>query len=749
MFLGVVLVGITFQFGQPEPPPAPSQEEVHAHFASIVDLMESKYIEAKGETVSNVKIAEVDESKDTNAPLSVEIAPIKWYSCGCCSDEPIKTPFFDNDLAMVSRLDRIQALTISRTSISDSGISALAGSRELRKLSLRANHITDESLKSIARIKTLEELDLSMTQVTGSGLKYLKHLPNLRVLNLEGTPLEDAHLRHLGELRNLEILNLASTPISGVGFAAVDRFEHVKDLNLQSTKLTAEGSAHLPMLPSLVKLNATSSQLGDGSLRALAGSHDLETVWIRGTNLTNDGLRYFRGKQNLKTLSVGSKAIDDDGLKHLAGLRNLHAIDFNGTSIMGEGVVHLRECRQLGSLSIDREGQKGIRLNEGVLETIAGLRELSYLKIDLTTSPDLVVKLDDLPKLRMLEFYCGDAVNRIELSNMPRLERVSILRRNERVWQSDSDLIDPAAVPKINAISLKSLGSEYTGGKVQVRLSLPERLEVSDFENAFFKEITGVVTAEHGQQFRQYEVARINALPKSDPKAVVECLSGPTNRYIRPYIATDHWTKEWSDAFNEFQSTAQYFTLQTARIDEDAPIPVAGLTQLEDFTLIDTDAKHVVFQGIRPGIRELEMRKTSIDTLELFGHAPLMFKQVRKLDRLISHVGKTRGDRLYMFGGGNGPALSGFVCAPKSIELHDFQNVKTCSLRCGNGIEKVEIFGRAPSFHGFQFVPSTIHQITWGDRAPGRWQGEFDTRRRRMLQLQRAKERKARKQSSK
>ena len=76
-----------------------------------------------------------------------------------------------------SKLSCLEALEICNGAITDAGVSALAGLKNLSTLSLGQNpRITDASILQLARATSLVTLNLSRSRVTGAGLMPLARL---------------------------------------------------------------------------------------------------------------------------------------------------------------------------------------------------------------------------------------------------------------------------------------------------------------------------------------------------------------------------------------------------------------------------------------------------------------------------------------------------------------------------------------------------------------------------------------------
>src|SRR6185503_9611169 len=92
-------------------------------------------------------------------------------------------------------------LDLSRTGITDAGLTVLAKMPNLQRLDLRETVIGDEGVRAMAGLKKLETLSLYGTGVTDAGLKALQGLPSLRRLYVGGTPVTEPGLEALRKAR--------------------------------------------------------------------------------------------------------------------------------------------------------------------------------------------------------------------------------------------------------------------------------------------------------------------------------------------------------------------------------------------------------------------------------------------------------------------------------------------------------------------------------------------------------------------
>jgi Leucine-rich repeat (LRR) protein len=200
-------------------------------------------------------------------------------------------------------------LTRERPWVSDAGLKALAGFRNLTTLTVM-DEMIDDRLEEIARHEKLTSLTIFSGRITDSGLEYLAPLRNLTSLNLYSDRVTDAGLKHLAPLKNLTALGLFRAPVT------------------------------------------------DAGLRALAKSHPhLTGLDLAYTNVTDAGLKELAAFKNLTSLRLGGrKTVTEGGLAHLAALENLTELSLDGPRLTAAGVKALGTLTKLKQLSLSLSG---------------------------------------------------------------------------------------------------------------------------------------------------------------------------------------------------------------------------------------------------------------------------------------------------------------------------------------------------------------------------------------------------------
>jgi hypothetical protein len=150
----------------------------------------------------------------------------------------------DNGLEELTRLPRLELLTIVGNRITDSGMVHVARLSTLRVLTLNCN-VTDTGLELLAYLPNLERLDLTQTRITDAGLGHLKNYARLTTLVLNGTQLTDEALPAIAQLKTLQQLYLGHTSVDDAAVASLMHMEQLQLLYVVDTQMTAKGVEEL------------------------------------------------------------------------------------------------------------------------------------------------------------------------------------------------------------------------------------------------------------------------------------------------------------------------------------------------------------------------------------------------------------------------------------------------------------------------------------------------------------------------
>jgi len=289
----------------------------------------------------------------------------------------------DQELLVVASMESLRELVevdLERTYVSASGIMALAGLPQLRRLNLCNTDAADSWMPHIAQLANLEELDLSRTNITDAALPQLVHLRQLRILGLwrtriTGRTLEhlallprleklvlarsavrDEHLGGLAYLRNLRTLDLDKTQITTEALNHVEKLDRLEELWLAFTRVGNRGMACLRNLRNLRSLTLDETQVTDLGLAELQSLAELQELSLYGTEVGNLGMSFLKRLRKLRSLCLSNTLVGDEGLAQLAGLPELTELELNNTRVTDAGLAYLASFPKLQYVSLDTGG---------------------------------------------------------------------------------------------------------------------------------------------------------------------------------------------------------------------------------------------------------------------------------------------------------------------------------------------------------------------------------------------------------
>jgi hypothetical protein len=95
----------------------------------------------------------------------------------------------DSALGHLAAIEALAVLDVSRTNVSDDGLSRLVegGANGLRVLVVQNNAITDAGVERLSRLHALTELHIGGTKISDSSIPHLARLHSLNILNIGQT----------------------------------------------------------------------------------------------------------------------------------------------------------------------------------------------------------------------------------------------------------------------------------------------------------------------------------------------------------------------------------------------------------------------------------------------------------------------------------------------------------------------------------------------------------------------------------
>lgn len=237
----------------------------------------------------------------------------------------------------------------------DADLPAIAAKSGLKRLDLSMTRITDQGLLQLKPLVGLEELNLRYAElITDEGMSAVKGWKQLKRIDLRATKITDTTLGYLGGLNTLESIDAGFAQITDNGIELLSTLPRLKQLTIGGNKLTDTGMQALRLMPTLEYLDVSGPQRTDSGLwsvsltqsgvDAIATLANLRELKVGGTNVTAIHLETLkRGLPRLERLSLHRcKRITDEAIAVLRGWKSLREIDVKDTKVTEVGLRDLR-----------------------------------------------------------------------------------------------------------------------------------------------------------------------------------------------------------------------------------------------------------------------------------------------------------------------------------------------------------------------------------------------------------------------
>lgn len=262
-------------------------------------------------------------------------------------------------------------------------ITALGGrverddSGQIVSVNLRASWVSDGDLLTLARMPKLRRLDLSRTRISDKGLTYLKAAPALREVNLayaerigdpahavikewknltrlslRGTVVADETAASAASLPALESLDLADSIVGDVGVESLAQAPKLRQLTLGNVRMSEVGYQSLRQLTGLLELDLSGGRhrgfntLSDKSVQAIASLTQLRVLKLGHLRFPEKSFPAFAALVHVEDLGLEfCPEINDSAIPVLAKWKSLRRIDLTGTKVTEEAVARLRQER--------------------------------------------------------------------------------------------------------------------------------------------------------------------------------------------------------------------------------------------------------------------------------------------------------------------------------------------------------------------------------------------------------------------
>ena len=213
--------------------------------------------------------------------------------------------------------DRLVALGLDETGVSDTIGQSLTGRSMLRTLSLEQTQITEALLPSISGSTQIEVLNLGDTPISSRIAPELTQLNSLKILMLKGTRVVDDIVAHLAQLKKLRRLDLSNTQLGdGIG-AALERLDQVETLVLKNTKVTSHVGAGLSRMKNLKWLDLRQTAIDNEIGPSLERMEQLKQLILSGTRVGDPVLEHLSDLPNLEILKLERTRVTKIAIKQL------------------------------------------------------------------------------------------------------------------------------------------------------------------------------------------------------------------------------------------------------------------------------------------------------------------------------------------------------------------------------------------------------------------------------------------------
>ena len=285
----------------------------------------------------------------------------------------------NDDLRRIAEWRNLTSLfLISSKRLTDDGTRHLTKLDQLQALSLSDLSVTDATLEAIGSMKTLQSLSLSRLQITDAGLKHLAELPALHVLELSHLNITDEGLPSISGLQGLRTLGLYETKVSDRGIAHLANLKDLRKLDLRGTLVTQAGVDSLrAALPNckidwsppnpdraaaeyVLSIGGTINVKENGQERMIRsggnlspGPFELSGVVLQAnSNVTDEVLANFKGCRNLTYLTLCSSQVTDKGLANFQNCKSIRELVLQDTQVTDAGLANFKECKNLDYLGL-------------------------------------------------------------------------------------------------------------------------------------------------------------------------------------------------------------------------------------------------------------------------------------------------------------------------------------------------------------------------------------------------------------
>lgn len=256
-----------------------------------------------------------------------------------------------DQLVGLEDLKHLERVTLFGNGFGPMSVKRLAGSKQLRELTLRQIPVTAETAVVLANFAELQSLEIYHAAATPEALKVLANVPTLRHLGIHADEISSEELALLKTFKQLRTLDTGAQRVtkaethalrSALRNTIVNRYNwkhNLADLKALAREVELNPSGDVVSVTMICHEPATDEKVG--ILHQFPAIEELKL--FASHQLTDTGLRELRTVKKLRALKLHSSAITDAGLLHLQDCPQLETILLVGSSqITPAGIAKLK-----------------------------------------------------------------------------------------------------------------------------------------------------------------------------------------------------------------------------------------------------------------------------------------------------------------------------------------------------------------------------------------------------------------------
>jgi hypothetical protein len=249
------------------------------------------------------------------------------------------------------------AIHLGDTWINDTDILDLLAFKKVQKLDLSHTRISDEGLLRLKPATQIEDLNLLYAElITDLGMNAIKGWRQLKRLNVRGTRIADDTLVIVSELSQLESLDIANTRVTDSGLENLASLTKLKNLALGRSGFSDSAMAILRVLSTLESLDLSgparnrrgraSAAMPESVLSAIASLQGLRTLKLGHSEIDAHGLQKLAVLQRAEKLGLECcSRVNDRAMAELLAWKNLKYLNVQETKVTQAGVASLQAAK--------------------------------------------------------------------------------------------------------------------------------------------------------------------------------------------------------------------------------------------------------------------------------------------------------------------------------------------------------------------------------------------------------------------